>query len=173
MSEPPAVAGGSTQYTDMWNDTDIPLAYLITFRTYGTWLHGDERGSVNRFRNIYGTPYLRSEEQWLEKNTAKLKSEPVKLDAKQPGCVEKAIRECCFLRMFALLAINVRTNHAHTVVGYSEKGSGPILGAFKANATRELRQRGLWEFGHSHGLTRGAAEIFGTSIKWIERSITS
>jgi len=27
----------------------IPLAYLITFRSYGTWLHGDERGSVDRF----------------------------------------------------------------------------------------------------------------------------
>ena len=26
-----------------WNDTDIPLGYLITFRTYGTWLPGDER----------------------------------------------------------------------------------------------------------------------------------
>jgi len=29
----------------MWNDTDLPLGYLITFRCYGTWLHGDERGS--------------------------------------------------------------------------------------------------------------------------------
>ena len=32
----------------MWNDTDIPLAYLISFRCYGTWLHGDERGSIDR-----------------------------------------------------------------------------------------------------------------------------
>ena len=24
-----------------------PLAYLITFNTYGTWLHGDRRGSVD------------------------------------------------------------------------------------------------------------------------------
>ena len=101
----------------MWKDTDIPIAYLITFRTYGTWLHGDERGSVNRFQNVYGTPYLPSEKGWLERNTAKLQSKPVRLDAKQRGCVEKAIRECCFLRMLALLAINVRTNHAHTVVG--------------------------------------------------------
>jgi hypothetical protein len=30
----------------MWNDRDIPLAYLTTFRCYGTWLHGDDRGSV-------------------------------------------------------------------------------------------------------------------------------
>jgi hypothetical protein len=27
---------------------DIPLAYLISFRAYGTWLHGDRRGSVDR-----------------------------------------------------------------------------------------------------------------------------
>src|SRR5438093_13756827 len=31
----------------MWNDTDLPLGYLITFRCYGTWLHGDERGSID------------------------------------------------------------------------------------------------------------------------------
>jgi hypothetical protein len=23
-----------------------PLAYFITLRTYGTWLHGDDRGTV-------------------------------------------------------------------------------------------------------------------------------
>ena len=44
----------------MWNDTDIPLAYLITFRTYGTWQHGDERGSVDREHNRYKSPYASS-----------------------------------------------------------------------------------------------------------------
>jgi hypothetical protein len=34
---------------------DIPLAYLISFRAYGTWLHGDRRGSVGHFHNRYGT----------------------------------------------------------------------------------------------------------------------
>jgi hypothetical protein len=34
-----------------FNDDHIPLAYLITFRCYGTWLHGDSRGSVDRFHN--------------------------------------------------------------------------------------------------------------------------
>lgn len=37
----------------MWNDTDIPLGYLITFRCYGTWLHGDERGATDRFHKRY------------------------------------------------------------------------------------------------------------------------
>jgi hypothetical protein len=40
----------------MWNDTDLPLGYLITFRCYGTWLHGDERGSIDRFHNRYSPP---------------------------------------------------------------------------------------------------------------------
>jgi hypothetical protein len=42
----------------MWNDTDTPLAYLITFRCHGTWLHGDERGSVDRFHNRYKSPCI-------------------------------------------------------------------------------------------------------------------
>ncbi len=28
---------------DLWDDNEWPLAYLITIRTYATWLHGDER----------------------------------------------------------------------------------------------------------------------------------
>jgi REP element-mobilizing transposase RayT len=140
----------------MWNDTDVPLAYLITFRTYGTWLHGDERGSINRFRNQYKSAFLPPQKSWLERNTAKLKSEPVKLDAKQRSYVEKAIRECCSFRDFVLMAINVRTNHVHSVVGGCDKGSGSILGAFKANATRELRKHGIWKLDHSPWVDKGS-----------------
>jgi len=53
----------------MWNDTDIPLAYFISFRAYGTWLHGDKRGSIDRFNNRYRSPYiprqLRQDGLWL------------------------------------------------------------------------------------------------------------
>ena len=35
-----------------------PLAYFITFTCYGSWLHGDERGSVDRDDNVPGTPVL-------------------------------------------------------------------------------------------------------------------
>jgi hypothetical protein len=50
----------------MWNDTDTPLAYLISFRSYGTWLHGDKRGAINRFHNNYGEPYLPPNTMWQE-----------------------------------------------------------------------------------------------------------
>jgi len=31
-----------------FNDRNAPIGYLITFRCYGTWLHGDEGASVDR-----------------------------------------------------------------------------------------------------------------------------
>ena len=152
----------------MWNDTDTPLAYLITFRTYGTWLHGDVRGSINRFRNTYGTSYLPSEESWLVRNTAKLKSAPVKLDARERVCVENAIREFCSIRGWNLFAIHVRTNHAHTVVANSFKSAAAVMGAFKANATREMRQKGLWTFEHSPWVDKGSIRNL-----WNEEHIAS
>jgi hypothetical protein len=43
----------------MWNDTDLPLGYLITFRCYGSWLHGDKRGSIDRFTIGTNPPFFR------------------------------------------------------------------------------------------------------------------
>ena len=123
----------------MWNDTDTPLAYLITIRTYGTWLHGDARGSTNRFRNIYGTPFLPKEDNWLAINQARLKDPPLILNAQMRKCVEKAIRETCRIRGWNMNAVNVRTNHAHSVVDIGGKKPGIAMNAFKANATREMR----------------------------------
>ena len=150
----------------MWNDTETPLAYLITFRTYGTWLHGDERGSVNRFRNTFGTRYLPANDKWIKTNQARLKRETVILDAKQRRCVEKAVRETCRKRGWTLLAINVRTNHVHCVVSIGESRSSIALNALKANATRVMRETGNWlEFG-SPWVDKGSCRNL-----WNERSV--
>jgi hypothetical protein len=100
----------------MWNDTDTPLAHLITFRCYGTWLHGDERGSIDRSHNQYGSPYIAHNKKWELHNTQSLRQEPVTLDSTQRTSVEQAIRTTCDLRQWCLRAINVRTNHIHIVV---------------------------------------------------------
>src|SRR5258707_11431294 len=100
----------------MWNDTDIPLAFLITFRSYGTWLHGDERGSVNRFRNRYKSPRLPPEKEWIEINTKRLKGDIVVLNAAQRACIEQAVNETCEIRKWQLHALNARTNHIDMVV---------------------------------------------------------
>src|SRR5215471_1213719 len=92
-SVPPAVAGGY-----MWNDTDTPLAYLITFRCYGTWLHGDKRGSTDRVRNVYKSPHINPNERWQRHNRRSLKLNPVKLNIRQRASVEQAIRDMCTIR---------------------------------------------------------------------------
>jgi REP element-mobilizing transposase RayT len=150
----------------MWNDTNIPLAFLITFRCYGTWLHGDERGSVNRFRNQYKSPYLPPEKNWLATNRQRLKGDVVTLNAAQRDCVEKAIRETCDIRQWQLHAVNVRTNHVHVVVSIGEKKPEIALNAFKSNATRKMRENNCWHSERSPWVDKGSKRYL-----WTERSV--
>jgi hypothetical protein len=91
----------------VWNDTDTPLAYFISFHTYGTWLHGDKRGSIDRFHNAYLSPYIKRNERWQDYNQQRLKAKPLILKAKQRRSIEAAIRETCNIRKWLLQAINV------------------------------------------------------------------
>ena len=125
-----------------FDDNEFPLAYLISFRTYGTWLHGDERGSTSRRRNKYGTPRIAPNPRLQGAELKQLQHPPIRLDSKQRPVVEEAVREVCTKRKYWLRAINVRTNHVHSVVSAALKPE-PILQAFQAYATRKLRQAGL------------------------------
>jgi REP element-mobilizing transposase RayT len=151
----------------MWNDTDIPLAYLITFRCYGTWLHGDDRSSIDRFHNCYESPYIVPDERWYRHNARVLKSEPVTLDASQRQSIEVAIRETCTLRQWHLHALNVRTNHIHAVVSIGLTEPERALTAFKANSTRQMRTNGSWPYEHSPWAEKGSKRYL-----WNERSVT-
>jgi len=126
-----------------FNEDHTPLAYLITFRCYGTWLHGDERGSVDRYHNRYGTLFIPPNERWRLHNEQLLKYPPVELDAERCAAVDAAVRETCEKRNWLLRAINVRTNHAHIVVTAGCKPEA-VLSAFKANATRKMREEKRW-----------------------------
>ena len=149
----------------MWNDTDTPLAYLITFRTYGTWLHGDHRGSIDRFHNGYGSPYLAANTNWHRFNRQALKTMPAILDARQRKSVEVSINETCEIRNWSLLASSVRTNHVH-VVATADTLPERVLNALKANATRQLRADGLWSQGFSPWADKGSNRLL-----WNEQSV--
>jgi REP element-mobilizing transposase RayT len=126
-----------------WDDNEGPLAYLITFRTYGTWLHGDERYSMDRHgKNVYGTPKVLPSRNLNTTMRENQDSDEFLLDGPQRGIVEQAIREVSNIRGYGLMAINIRTNHAHSVVASSRKPE-IVLNAFKSNATRELWAAGL------------------------------
>jgi REP element-mobilizing transposase RayT len=150
----------------MWNDTDTPLAFFITFRAYGTWLHGDERGSVDRHHNVYNTPRIPRNDTWHRIEGGLLKHPPVRLDGARRRSVKDAIVETCEKRNWYLWAMNVRTNHAHTVV--TARGCDPdrVLNALKANATRKMREDGCWPHKHSPWAEKGSKRRL-----WNERSL--
>ena len=122
---------------------DLPLAYLLTFRTYGTWLHGDRRGSVDTHGwNTYGEPTKWADSSLLTEMMIRMKSPEFLLDGTARRIVRLAIEETCSHRGYLLHALNVRTNHVHTVITAESKPE-PIVTAFKANATRILRDHAL------------------------------
>jgi REP element-mobilizing transposase RayT len=129
-------------YIDFQSRTE-PLGYLITFRTYGTWLHGEDRGSVDRRNyNRYGQPDMPPNKWVLADEQAKLRNAPVILDHAQREVVESAIREVCEQRRYQLHAVNARSNHVHSVVTASRKPEH-VMNSFKSFATRKLRAAGL------------------------------
>ena len=150
----------------MWNDTEFPLAVFFTFRCYATWLHGDERGSVDRHHNIYYAPRIPLNSKWQKFNEKQLHHAPVVLNAARRKSVEVSIKETCSKRHWNLLALNVRTNHVHTVIDIGTKSSRQALNALKANATRQLRVARLWNFVHSPWAEKGSRRKL-----WNERSV--
>lgn len=126
----------------------------------------DERGSTNRFNNKYQTPHLEVNEIWENQNKAKLKSEDVALNARQRKIVEKTIREVCEFKDWALHAINVRTNHVHTVVSTGNHSVDSALNAFKSYSTRKLKENDCWNFSHSPWSNKGSKRFL-----WNEKSL--
>jgi hypothetical protein len=183
------------------HDTALPLAYFITFRCYGTWLHGDPRGSVDRHHNAYGAPTIPATPALEHSERQQLRHPPIALDALQRQVVEAAVRGVCDHRHYVLRALNARTNHVHCVValpltvaptvaptvarpsgsasistspsphtvarpsGSASSPPGalfhpePLLAAFKAYATRALRQAGLIDM-HTKPWSRHGSTIY-------------
>lgn len=133
------------------------LAYFLTFTCYGTWKHGDERGSVDKEHNKFGQEYCKPSLTRERVHSNKLQHEPVLIDAALRGVIETAIREVCENRGWKLYAINVRTNHVHVVV-WSNIDPERTMSSFKAWATRRMREAGLIgkdsKFWTRHGSTR-------------------
>ena len=128
---------------EIYEENTFPLAYLITFRTYGTWLHGDERSSQNRSRRgVRGTIRLDPNVPLEERMRDEMKQPPVILDVSQRNIVDEAITQLCFERSYVLHALNVRTNHVHSTISANMKPER-IADAMKAYSTKRLRELGL------------------------------
>jgi REP element-mobilizing transposase RayT len=113
--------------------TDDPIAYFITWTTYGTWLPGDQRGWVERgswepqLPNLYRERHARS----------MMTEDAVVLTSEQRPVVDQVIVEHCRIRNWFLHARNVRTNHVHVVVS-AMVDPKVVREQFKAWASRRL-----------------------------------
>ena len=112
-----------------------PIAYFITFTTYGTWLRGDERGSVDKH-----VPGIMPPNPVVHRADEKrLKHPPIYFTEEQRNIVEQTIREVCQYRNWTLHRVNVRTNHVHLVVTAPDLPD-KVMGDCKAYVTRNLRK---------------------------------
>ncbi len=119
-----------------------PLAYFITFRTYGTWLHGDQRGSVDRNHNIPGTPLLDPDALRENVEMNRCKQEVITLDAPCRKMVHHTIEDVCKHRNWAIHQLNVRSNHVHIVLSATQPVE-QVIRSLKSWSARRLKEAGL------------------------------
>lgn len=138
-----------------------PDAFLVTFRTYGSQLPGDERGWCHHSRGMQPpSPGLHAYSLSL------LRGPIVSLDPAARARVLDAIRQVCRYRQWELRAAHVRTQHVHAVVSAADDPDR-VMRDFKAWSTRALRAA-------SHPVAFGSVWARGGSSVplWNEREVT-
>lgn len=148
-----------------------PLAYFISFRTYGSWLHGDPRGSVDTEHNRPGTPLLPEDGRRQHFERCLLKHPPIHLDSYRRFAVDASIRAVCHHRRWNLHALHVRKSHVHCVVS-AHQPPERVMNAFKSWSTRRMVECGLLQTGvkawSRHGSTRylHTSETFDRALRY-------
>lgn len=110
-----------------------PLAYFLTWTTYGTWLPGDERGWYSTPGKWCSPDNLRK--QWSQ---IRMTEDAIVLNHLQRKEVETTIHRHCELRGWHLHGVNCRSNHVHVVVTANITPK-QTMGQFKAWCTRNLK----------------------------------
>ncbi len=117
-----------------------PLAYFITFRTYGTWLHGDERQSVDRARNKYDTPKINPNKNLKKQMEMQQKFPSVLLTEQHGDIILNSFVHASNQHDWKLNSLHIRTNHIHTTILADEKPE-TVMTKLKTVATHFLRKQ--------------------------------
>ena len=122
--------------TDKPFNTDEPIAFFLTWTTYGTWLPGDDRGWRRR-GEIDTYP---SNKLFLTMAKSEMKESAFSLTSDDRAIVEETIARHCEIRAWVLHAVNARSNHVHVVVTSSGYKPETVRDQFKAWCTRHLKR---------------------------------
>lgn len=115
---------------------DEPLAYFITWTSYGTHLQGESNGWWK-----HGEGPKQPESELAHWRSKKLVHSVISLNGEQRDHVTEEIRRLCNYRGWKLWACNVRSNHVHTVIHARGFLGSKVRDQLKANSTRVLRER--------------------------------
>jgi REP element-mobilizing transposase RayT len=140
---------------------EFPLAYFITWTTYGTWLTGDERGWCKRGSRVIEPP----DAALREAECLALTEEPVFLSQAQRNLVDAVIVKHCEIRQWILHTRNVRTNHIHIVVSAALDGK-EVRAQLKAWSSRRLSEQAGLKSKCDNGACRWFSER--GDIEWVE-----
>jgi REP element-mobilizing transposase RayT len=116
-----------------------PLAYFITFSTYGVWLHGREIGSVDKAHNQVETPFVLADAEREQYERGRMREPPYLLGPERHSVVLKTILEVAQYRKWKIWACHVRTTHVHVIVTADTKPE-KVMSDFKAYASRRLKE---------------------------------
>ena len=98
--------------TERQFNADDPIAYLITWTTYGTWLPGDERGW-----HKWGGGGLQEPNEFLKTFAESTMKEPeFTMSPSEREIVAQTVAKHCQVRNWMLHKVNARSNHVHVAV---------------------------------------------------------
>ena len=118
------------------------MRYFITFACYGSHLHGDESGSVDRSHNVPGNRLAEANPERVAAMRQQMEQLPCFLDRDRRVTVLDALREVCLHRGWLIWAVQVRTNHVHGVVDADVRPE-KVMNALKSYASRGLNRLGI------------------------------
>lgn len=118
----------------------MPTAYFITFLTYGSRVHGDERGTVDSEHNQLGAPQAPTNARREAANRAIMAEPAFFLDPPQRQLVREAIATLAEHRDWKIEAMHVGASHVHLVILAESHTPELVASQCKAWSTRRLRE---------------------------------
>jgi hypothetical protein len=142
------------------------IAYHITWGTYGTRLHGDPRGTVDRQHNQYGQPVLKYDQHRWARERSLLKFPPVILSKPRMILIESLLPEICTRGHWTYRTGAAGPDHVHVILT-SSSDPETIRRLLKRWLGQELTARLKGEPGCPQPGTNATWWAECGSIRWI------
>lgn len=138
---------------------DWPLAFHITFGTYGARLHGGDRPTVDKLHNQYGEPMIEQDSRRLERAVPRQTHATVRFDNDKRLYVEQVVPGICQRGGWTYYICAAQPDHVHNLV--SAKTDGQVV----RRLLKRWLSESLSERWRDEEIRSWWAE--GGSVKWI------